>query len=499
GFVALPDPTGDALDDMFSHNWFVNLELREGHAEMKKKLVDWMTGKALPKDADDWQKEEAKRRAEKTLFKKVDGGEILRERGLEGLTLFFGDNLVGMAGSEEIALRVLKANAGGGGLSPSVIPGGAVASKLLFIDLAELLARTQQQSARWETRERRFITPLIDVRKLLKGGLRLGVFSSETPTRLTFSASTSGENSLRPLLETLCGELEIERAWRHDEDMLQDLSNGLNSWLSQNEQSLKALPADKLKEALAAITPAKLMDAGFFSPQDGMRSAFDPALARRFAAMLESGGDELGGEGGPGDMKESGYDWFGLPATWPFGDDLDRGWGELRDIWMVCASKGNWMRNGRAAIVFSASALRVVWLEEADFKRIRQANAAGRRVAELPEAEPAELPRWKVKARLARQRWDTYAAQDYVRRAVEAAKAEGREFELRFDGSKEEDPLAKLRQLLGIGPDEWFHLENPRRLEIEAKGDKFRVRIKQGDLWIEMDQDGNITTSWDNE
>lgn len=499
GFVALPDPTSDALRDMFENNWFINLELREGNEAVKQKFINWMLGKNLPEGASEEEKEEAARRAKEMLFKKVDGGDIMRPRGaFADFCVFFGENLVGIARSEDIALRVLKANSGGASLSPGVIPGGTAGSKLLYIDLGELLARIEQEESRWQVQNRSFVSPRMDVRKLLKGGLRLGVTSSEGTTRITFTASTGGENSLRPTLETLTNELASNRAWRHDEEMLSDLGNGIFSWLGQNNESLKAMSADDLKAALAAITPQKLLNDGFFSPQDGMRSAFDPAMAQRFAAMVEKGGDELGGEGGPGDMKESGFDWFGMPAKWELGENTAYGWGELRDIWMVCASKGAWARGGYAALVFSAQTPRVVWLEEADYKLIRAANAAGRRLGGLVTAEP-ELPKWKVKSRMQRHRWSLHSTSDFLRQANEKAKADGREFQLTFDGSKEENALQKLRELLGISRDEWFEIENVRQIEIEAKGDKFRVRMKQGDLWIEIDQDGNMTSSWDNE
>jgi len=499
GFVALPDPTGDAFRDMFEHNWFVSVEMREGHQAMKQKLIDWALGKALPEGASEEEKEEAKRRASEMLFKKVEGGELLRPRGaFAGVCAYFGDNLVGIAGSEEIALRVLKANSGGASLSPGNIPGGTAGSKLLYIDLGEFLARVEQESSRRDNESRSFISPRIDVRKLLKSGLRLGVTSSEGTTRITFTASTAGENSFRPTMEKLTTELELERAWRHDQSMLEDLGNGIHSWISQNDESLRAMSADDLKAALAAIAPAKLMADGFFSPQDGMRSAFDPAMAARLAAMIEKGANELGGEGEAGDMAETGFDWFGMPATLKL-DDMGRyGWGELRDIWLVCATKGTWVRGGRAALVFAGNSPRAVWLEEADFKQIRLTNAAGRRLASLAVSEP-ELPKWKVKARLSRNRWSMHNTGDYLRQAIDKAKQEGREFELNFDGSKEEDPLNKLRQALGISPDDWFEIENSKQLEITAKGDKYRIRIKQGDVWVELDQDGKVTSSWDNE
>lgn len=499
-FVALPDATDDALQDMFRHNWFMAVELRDGHEAMKQKFVDWALGKALPEGASEEEREEAARRAEQMLFKKVDGGEILSERGaFSDFCVFFGENFIGVTQSEDVARRVLKTAGGGGaGLSPGVVPGGTTGSKLLYIDLGELLAGIEQESGRWDRRERRFVSPKVEVRKLLKNGLRLGVTSSESSTRISFNASTGGENSLRPLLETLTRELELDRAWRHDQDMLQDLGSGLFSWLGQNTESLKAMSPDDLKAALAAVTPAKLMADGFFSPQDGMRSAFDPAMAQRFAAMLDKGGDELGGQGGPGDMAESGYDWFGLPASVDLASLEGFGWGELRNMWLVSAAKGPWARGGRPALVLSGSNTRVVWLDEAEYKLLRQANASGRRLASFPETEPP-LPAWKAKIRMRDQRWTLTSLSDRLRQAADTAREEGRELQISFDGANEEDALAKVKALLGISPDDWFELENARNLVIEAKGDKFRARLKQGETWIEIDQDGKITTSWDNE
>ncbi|MBX3475831.1 MAG: hypothetical protein KF754_15785 [Planctomycetes bacterium] len=499
GFVALPDPTDRALRDMFEHNWFVALELREGHEAMKAKVIDWLLGKKLPEGADEDEKEEARRRAEQLMFKKVDGGEILRERGaFSSFCVFFGEGLVGIAHNEDIALRVLKAAGGSGRFAPGNVPGGGVGSKMLYIDLGEFLARVEQEEGRWQRRERRFITPKMEVRKLLKNGLRLGITTNESPTRLSFTLATSGESSLRPTLELLASELELERAWRHDEDMLQELGTGVFSWLSGKQEELSKLSADDLAAALAAVTPQKLLTDGFFSPQDGMRSAFDPAMASRFAAMLKAGTDELGGEGGPGEMKESGFEWFGLPKTMDFGAMDGFGWGEIGNIWLVCAAKGNWARGGRPALVLSGANTRVVWLEEAEFKLIRAANAGGRRLAELPENEP-EMPAWKAKIRIAEHRWTLMSLSERLRMAVETAVAEGRELQISFDGANEEKPLEKVRALLGISADDWFELENAKALTIEAKGEKFRARIKQGDAWIEIDQDGKITTSWDNE
>lgn len=500
GFVGMPDTEPDSMEDMFRALWFVNIELREGQEAVKKKFIDFALGKALPADATEEQKEEARERAEKRLFKKVEGGELLRRKGgFDGQCVFFADTFCGIAGNEDVALRILKAAAGGKTLAPTSVPGGTAGSKLLYIDLGELIARAVESNKVRNSRWRQFQVPDIDVRKLLKNGLRLGVTTSEGPTRITLNAATAGESSLRNLLETLVSEGELQRAWNHDREMLEDLGTGVSLWLEQNRESLQAASADDAAKKLKAVSPASLLNDGYFSPQDGMRSAFDPAMAARLKAMIEAGSDELGGQGGPGDMKESGYDWYGLPAKWDF-NDTGGGyrWGELHNAWLVCATKGPWLRGGRACVIFNGNNIQTMWLDEETFKQLVVTNRGGARLKDVDVPLPV-LPRWKAKLRLSNERWTAQGLRDRVRSAVETAAAEGREFQLDFNGGRPGDTLEKLRKDLGIADADWFEIEQAKNVEIEAKGDKCRVRIKQGDDWIEIDQDGKTTTSWDNE
>ncbi|MBK9974962.1 MAG: hypothetical protein IPP14_09330 [Planctomycetes bacterium] len=499
GFVGLPDTEPDSMEDMFRALWFVNIELREGQEAVKKKIIDFALGKSLPADATEDQKEEARRRAESMLFKKVEGGEVLRPKGgFGGQCIFFADTFCGMAGNEDVALRILKAAAGGKTLAPGNVPGGTAGSKLLYIDLGELIARGVESDRARSSRWRQFSVPDIDVRKLLKSGLRLGVTTGESPTRITLNAATAGEPSLRGLLEALVSEGELGRAWNHDRDMLDELGNGLSQWLDQNRESLQTATAEDAGKKLKGVSPASLMNDGYFSPQDGMRSAFDPAMVARLKAMIESGSDVLGGEGGAGDMKESGYDWYGLPAKWDFNAGGGYRWGELHNSWLVCATKGPWLRGGRACVVFNGTNVQTMWLDEDSFKQLVVTNRGGSRLKEIDTPLPV-LPRWKAKLRLSNERWTAQGLRDRVRNAVETAAAEGREFQLDFNGSRAEDTIEKLRKAFAIGDDDWFEIEQAKNIEIEAKGDKCRVRLKQGDDWIEVDQDGKMTTSWDNE
>jgi hypothetical protein len=332
---------------------------------------------------------------------------------------------------------------------------------------------------------------------LLKSGLRLSAATNESATRISLTAQTAGENSLLPLMERMASELENERAWRHDTRELGELGNAVNRWVDRELRSEtgKALADEDREKLIKALTAEKLVEAGDMQPRDGLRSAFDPAMAARFKAMLEKGEEALGGEGGPGNVAESGFEWYGLPMDWADRDRVERYGNEPAKMWMLCATKGAWARGGRVALVFTGSMPRTMWLNEADFKQLRAANGSGRRLEAFAKPE-RELPKWKVRSKLQQQRWQLQSLQSLVQQAREREKAAGRDFELAFNGATAgENAMQKLREALGITEEDYFYIEDAGTVEIEGKGETLRVRIKVGAHWLEMDEKGAIKTS----
>lgn len=511
GVLGLPDPGSRAINDMMEHLWFASIELREGHEAVKQKMLDWMLAKRLPEGATEKEIEQAKKRAEQMLFKNVDGGEILREAGpFSEFCIYIGDNFAGIAGCEEVALRVLKAAAGDRPFPAGLVPGGLAGSKVGYIDLGEFLARLEDEEAARDREGQRFVQPMFEVRKLLKNGLRLSVSTNESAGRITFTATTAGESNLRGLFERIAREAETARAYDHDQEALNELGQGINRWMSKNQQALAAMSETDRRKALAAVAPETLVDDTHFTPADGLRSAFDPAMAARFKTMLETGERVIGGEKGAEDLTESGFEWFGMPSTWEFkrrhegerrGDEEDEyesTWGPVRGAWLLAASRGAWAREGRMALLLTGRSTRVVWLEEAQYLQLKVANAGGTRLAKFAEPKVA-LPRWKAQVRMRRDRYLVQNLRDLTRRAADAAREEGREFEISFDGSNGRDTVQKLREALGVKDGDWFPADDVSKFEIEAKGDKLRVRYKLGDHWMEIDNEGKTKTSWDSE
>lgn len=505
GVIAPPGP-GATLSDLMQSMWYATLDLREGSETVKAKFLDWVLARRLPEGATEAQLEEARKRAEEALFKKVDGGEILREKGpFSEYCVYFGENFVGIAGCEEAALRVLKAASGDRPFNGGLVPGGTTGSKLFYIDLAEVVARWEEAEAAESRRECRFAKYSFGLRKLLKNGFRLSAVTHESTTHISFAVSTGGENSMRGIYDVYLREADIDRAWSHDERMLDEVGSGLSQWLAKNRPDLQAMAADDRAKVLKGVTPQSLIQAEHFSPRDGMKSAFDPAMAARLKAMLEGNEDVLApAEGKDGsDLSESGFEWFGLPPSWEFAPPAEGkryygGWGAPNDVWLVCAHKGAWARGGRAVLVFAGESPRVVWLDEDRYAQLQAANRGGTRMAKFNEPKVV-LPKWKVQVQMRHARYQVEQVGGLVRKAAQKAKADGREYDFAFDGTRAADTLEKLRRALADEDDKWFPVEDASQYEIEAKGEKYRVRYKLGDHWMEVDSDGKTKASWETE
>jgi hypothetical protein len=134
-----------------------------------------------------------------------------------------------------------------------------------------------------------------------------------------------------------------------------------------------------------------------------------------------------------------------------------------------------------------------------DLARLRAAIADGKpyRDQVVPDSE---IPRWKAMSLLQQRRWDLNEAAWKVRAAREAAKTEGRDFRPEFNGADHEDPMAALRKLLDIGEEEWFHLEDAGNISIKTTPEgKTTIRISKYGQWLEVDEDMNTKSSFDDE
>ncbi|MCF6228873.1 MAG: hypothetical protein L3J82_09495, partial [Planctomycetes bacterium] len=280
GVVGLPDPRPDDDDpSIFNDMWFVAAESGEDFATVKQKFLDILLARSLPADMNEEEKEDAKRRAEEMAFEKVDGGELLRENGLFSRFCAFGnDKIFGIAASEDIAKMILAASAGSNRFDTSKLPGGGQGSKYLYADVGEFVARLMDGEYWQRVRYRNFPNPFFDIRKYFPQGAQISIATSESGTNITLSLDTRNIANLNPVLLMTEEELVVNKKYGHDRDELYLLSSGISEWYIANAEKLKGMQASERATTLAAVSPESLVEGGFFTPLDGLRSAFDPAL-----------------------------------------------------------------------------------------------------------------------------------------------------------------------------------------------------------------------------
>lgn len=488
GVVGLPDPMPDDDDfDVFQHMWFVAARAKGDLKAIKEKFLEVLNRDRRPREPGE--------ELPKLATRVVEGGELLGVEDGPGVTLFLGEGIVGMAANSEVAKRVLLSNSGRERLNMSKVPGGTPAgSKAGYLDLGEVLGRMLDGSM---VRSRRYGNPpmpMENVRKYLKSGLRISAATNEGASRISLTAQTGGENSARNVLEALGETLEFERAWRHDRREIDWLGSVCEDWLRENEARLKEMSESDRRDALKAVKLETLL-AKAVGATDGLRSAFDPAMADKFKAMLTSRSDKLGDKAA--DFSECGFEWFGMPLDEKLiRSDDERGYGTLTDAWLVAASKGSWVANGRICLVQSGMNFRTVWLSDDDFNAVKLSNVSGGRLKTFKPK--TEQPLWKTKHRLWRMRWDAQSVQQAL---VEKLRQEDGSFkEFSFKGAEHDDAVKALMEALKVSEEGYyFSPEAVSRIEIEAKDKSCKVRIVMDGQWIEIDEKGKVTTSWGNE
>ncbi len=488
GVVGLPDPMPDDDDiDVFQHMWFVAARTKGDMKSIKEKFLEALNRDRRPREPGE--------ELPKLTTKQVEGGELLSAEEGPGVTLFLGEGIVGWAANAEVAKRVLLSNSGRERLNVSRIPGGTPAgSKAGYLDLGEVLGRMLDGGM---VRSRHYGNPpmpMENVRKYLKSGLRISASTNEGASRISLVAQTGGETSARNVLETLAETLEFERAWRHDRREVEWLGSVCEDWLRDNEAKLKEMSEGDRRDALKAVKLETLL-AKAAGASDGLRSAFEPAMADKFKAMLANRSDKLSDKAA--DFSECGFEWLGLPLDEKLiRSDDERGYGMLTDAWLVAASKGSWVAGGRVCLVQSGMNFRTVWLSEDDFNALKLSNVSGGRLKTFKPK--VEQPLWKLKHRLWRMRWDAQSVQQAL---VESLRQEDGTFrEFSFKGAEHENAVKALLEALKASEESYyFSPEAVSRIEIETKDKSCKVRIVMDGQWIEIDEKGKVTTSWGNE
>lgn len=494
GILNLPDPGFDDndLDDAFEDMWFVLVETQDSFADLKEKFLDRVLARKFPEEMPEEERARAKEQASELMFKQVEGGEILRDRGLSAdWCAFGGEGFVGFAPNEEVAVRILKSAAGQGRFALGSIPGGSVSgSKFAYANLRDILQKLVVGNFNRDRINGRFPEPHLDLAKYLPGGFHVTLASDEGSHGVNFALRAAGEPNLAPAMKMFADEIHQSMAYRHDRDMLYELSNAIESWRGANTEAVKELGDAERARFIKAVTPQSLMEGGLFSPLDGMRSAFDPAMAERFKAMLDNHAEHMLKDGeDPTDLSASSFEWFGLPGDLQFSDE--RGWfrADDRNPWIICQLKGDWARNGRLCLVLSGRA-DMRWFSADELQRLREAITRGEtwRPAEASSEAP---PKWRARRLLARKQ---YEMDDLFQRLVQARQAlkdQGKDARISFKGSEHNADQATeaLRKLLGVTEEEWFYFQDANNLTVETKPDgRFKVKFEKWGQWIEIDE-----------
>ncbi|MCA8935315.1 MAG: hypothetical protein KDB68_03850 [Planctomycetes bacterium] len=505
GIVDLPDPGFDGNDpgDAYGDMWFVLVETQDTFPVLKDRFLDRVLARKLPADMPAEEVERAKRDAEKAIFKKVEGGELIREKGLRAdWCAFAGEGFVGFAPNEEVALMIMKAGLGQGRMDTSNIPGGLVSgSKVAYLNLGDFLGKIATGMKNRRRRYADFPNPYFQLDKYMPGGFHLSISSDEGSQGVLFSLRTGGESNADGALKMFGDEISNMKASRHDEIELRALGDGIEAWYNDNRDALAAMEVGERTKAIKAVTPEMLVAGGMYTPVDGLRSAFDPAMDKRFVRMLANYETRLGhadgAEENAKDLSEASFEWFGLPTNLDIGEDdyYSKGDSPVTGT-PICAMMGDWAHDGRFVVIWS-NGPRVVWYDSADYAAMMDATRNGK---EWQPVDPATVnpPKWRVRRLMNRKSYDMYDLQSRMRQASERAKEENRELELKFVGKDKENALQALRDLLGIDEEDWFHFEDARNLTVttDAEG-KAKARYENWGQWIEIDSEGNLTSSFD--
>ncbi|MCA8911884.1 MAG: hypothetical protein KDB82_09280 [Planctomycetes bacterium] len=505
GILDLPDPGFDGNDpgDAYGELWFALVQTQDTFPELKERFLDRMLARKLPADMSEEEKEHAKRQADKTMFKKVEGGEILRGKGLNAdFCVFAGEGFVGIAPNEEVALRIMKAGLGQKRMDTSNVPGGLVGgSKFAYLNLRDFLGKIASGNVNRHRRRSEFPSPYFELEKYLPAGFHITLSTDESSQGVLFSLRTAGEQDVSGALEMFADQIAEQKASRHDETELWALRDAIDNWYTDNRDALAKMEAAERTKTLKAVTPEALIASGAYTAPDGLRSAFDPAMAERFQKMLEDHVGLLGAgedsEDKPSDLSESSFEWFGLPPN--IGGDVQdpysRGDSPIGGT-VICAMKGDWAHGGRYVMTWDVGP-QIVWFSADDYNALLEANRNGK---EYRPVSPAEVnpPKWRVRTLMRRQQYQMQNLQNQVERARSMAEVEGRKFELNFKGSDHEDALKDLRELLGLSEDDWFYFDGAKNLTVKTDTEgKMTARFENWGQWIEIDNDGNITSSYD--
>jgi hypothetical protein len=493
GILNLPDPGFDDndLDDAFEDMWFVLVETQDSFADLKEKFLDRMLARKFPDEMPEEERARAKEQASELMFKQVEGGEILRGRGLSAdWCAFGGEGFVGFAPNEEVALRILKSAAGQGRMAVSSIPGGVSGSKFAYANLRDILQKLVSGNFNRDRINGRFPEPHLDLAKYLPGGFHLALASDEGSHGVGFTLRAAGEPNLAPVMKMFADEIHQSMALRHDREMLYELSNAIESWCGANTEAVKELGDAERGRYIKAVTPQSLMEGGLFSPLDGMRSAFEPAMAERFKAMLEAHAEHMLKEGeDPTDLSAGSYEWFGLPADLQYSDE--RAWfrADDRNPWIICQLKGDWARNGRLCLIWDGR-VRSRWYPAEELQRLREAISRGETWRPLDKAGDAP-PSWRARRLMARKQWEMDELYQRLVQARQALKDQGKDARISFKGGEHnpEQAVAELRKLLGVSEEDWFYFQDANNLTVETKPDgRIKVKFEKWGQWIEIDE-----------
>ncbi|MHC4841787.1 MAG: hypothetical protein ACYTDT_12695 [Planctomycetota bacterium] len=490
GVIGLPDPQPDDDDpSIFEDMWFVACESGEKYNDVKEKFLDSILARTMPEGITEEQKQELKERAEAMAFEKVEGGELLREKGLFSNFCAFGnDQVFGIAPNEDIAKMILASSAGKNRFDTSNLPGDASGSKYAYCNLGEFLARMMDGEYYKDVERSNFPRPFFDIREHFPSGAHVAVSTSESGTNITFSLNTRSIDNLRPVLLMAEDEILTDKKWDHDSSELYELANGVGQWYIANAEALAKADSTEKSAMLNAVNPAKLLDDGYFSPQDGLRSAFDPALQERLKAAWKQNKSEIGPadkEASPTDLSESSFEWFGLPDKEIHGH-------------IICASKGAWARGGYLCVVSSGSRADVQWLHADYYEALKKANADGGGENEMIKPKSSKpLPAWKIKRRFRNKRWQLDSMAYDLKSRVDQAKADGKVFKGEFTGANEEDATAKLREFFGLSEEDWLQYDDAKNLTIKVNEDgTFTAKYEQDGHWLEINDKMEMTASW---
>ena len=502
GALDLPDPEGDDDLDFVEHAWFVTVETQGNFDEIKQRILDRLLARKLPDDMPEEDRESLQRTAAKLIRYDVPGGEILCERRVRSDIVFFaGSGIVGAAANDYVARRVLETASGRGRLDTRKLGGGTSGSKLGWGDLKALFARMVRHVHTRGRRELRFPVPMFDLDVGLPAGATLALNTDESQMAVSLRATLTGERGFAALFPMIRRELVAERALRHDEADLHELSSGIQRWSIQNEDALAELTGDEYRAFVKGVTPEMLVAKSFYQPTDGLRSAFDPAMRERFEAAQKGRDTRFGAADKAADLGESGYTWYGLcPQKWPEREleeeekRVDYYYNTLGPIegWLVMALKAPWARDGRMVLLEHYGYCSAVWLTEADFQALLKANGMGRMALPAADRARAEMPEWKARVELGRHIWELSDMQRVLQRRRDEARAEGRDYAPKFDGGTYEE----LLKLLDDGYDNREYLApRVKHIKIWATEDGVYVRESEGALWVEIGPKGE-KASW---